>query len=740
MQNTIDISTFVNTVFEGLGEGEAPIMTRPASKGWHNHAATESLMRRIESRPDSWYVCIASAVAPQEGRYKRDRTNLVAAYAVLCDDVGTKAERSHVPYSYELESSEGNLQCVWLIDPYPLDTEAGRQYFEACVRAIGAAGLSDEGAGGAYRVMRVPGSVHRSGFSARITSWTPEVSYDLSDLMDQLGLEPEYKAAGAEAVYDGEVPDDVKDPVSEWLQATGRLGGYNGTWHVIQCPWAHNHSDGVTEAGYAPLGKGEYPLVRGFNCFHQHCTQYGIRDFLAWVQQNDGPVCEVSGVREFAKADIETHAAALDIDQRVELMALSVPHVMREMLPDCDWGEKGPLKAQMPTAANVQKVMEICGIRARSNVQVHDIECDFIDPQLNALAGEGAGREARQLARDRSMTAGIRGFVDDVINVVGMRREYSPICEWIDSVEWDGEQRFSPLVTSVKVEEGYEALWRVYLRRWLIQSVQAFHNWQGRPVAIEHVLGLIGPQGCGKTTWCGTLVPHEFFTRGAYLNIGKGASGDRDAIRLATATPIVELGELETTFSKSADGHQKNHLSKTEDSYRPSHGRSEVTYARTTSYVATANRKDILTDPSGSRRYWLVAVESCDIFHHVDMQQLWAEAKTWWKAGEQWHLSTEEEQLRKGMATFFEYVSPVEDLVASYLHGHEGGERPMNASMVLQAIEAPASNANSVAAKEALTRLLGESRTVRGLQRAWMIPTLPRQFAPNLEVVAGDQP
>lgn len=684
-------------------------------------AATPELITRIEAKPAAWYICLASAKAPQQ-RYKRGRTDLVAAYAVLCDDVGTKADRADVPYSYELESSEGNLQCVWLIDPWPLDTEENRKYYEACVRAIGSANLSDQGAGGAYRVMRVPGSLHKSGFVSRIVKWKPKVSYELPELMAKLGLEPDYKHTTV-TTYDGELPDDIDDPVAEWLTSTGRLGEVNGAWHTIPCPWGHNHSDDNIDAGYSPLGQGEYPLVRGFSCFHQHCAGRSIRDFLAWVVEQDGPSCDIAGVREFERQAIERHAQALDIDQRLELLEATAPYALAEMLPNVLLTAAGkPKPGQLPTATNVAKVAKVVGVRVRSNMMTHEIECDFEDDQLNALVGTGTGREARQLLRDRCMVLGIPK-VDEVINVIGERRRFSPVCEWIDSVEWDGHSRFDDLLDTITPAPDYENLTAVYLRRWLVQAMQAFHNWEGEPVAIEHVFTLIGPQGCGKTTWCASLVPEKWFMRGVYLDLGGGTVNDRDATRKATGSPIVELGELETTFSKSDAGHQKNFLSQTRDKYRPSYGHTEIEYPRTTAYVATANRADIQSDPSGSRRFWMVEVDKCDGFHSVDMQQMWAEVKTWWAAGEQWVLTGDEDQLRIVASPEFEYHSAAKGALDYYLARHEGNEVPMNVSQVLKLLDLPQQHGNGGDIKDMLIRLYGKPRTIKGLQRAWLIPT-----------------
>ncbi len=64
--------------------------------------------------------------------------------------------------------------------------------------------------------------------------------------------------------------------------------------------------------------------------------------------------------------------------------------------------------------------------------------------------------------------------------------------------------------------------------------------------------------------------------------------------------------------------------------------------ARRTVLGASVNEPDFLSDPSGNRRFWTVAVESFQFDHGVDMQQLWAEVLVLARAGEVWSLSASE--------------------------------------------------------------------------------------------------
>ena len=277
-------------------------------------------------------------------------------------------------------------------------------------------------------------------------------------------------------------------------------------------------------------------------------------------------------------------------------------------------------------------------------------------------------------------------------------------------------------------------LFQVYMYRWTIQCIQAWFNWQGEPQAIENVLILTGPQGTGKTRWLNSLVRDQDFARGVYLNFGTSASGDRDVVRQATSAPLAELGELETTFNRTAQGHLKNFLSRKEDSYRLPYGRSEVRYPRTTCFAGTVNTLDFLVDTTGSRRFWPVEVRSCNPEHGIDLQQLWAEVYAHWLSGEKWWLTEAEDTARRKDADQFHFDNPATEQVQQYLDTHtDRTVKGMTCSQIMDMLNIPGNNANKRSVTDFLTRMLGPRTRVDGLRNAWAVPT----GQPALELLKG---
>lgn len=219
----------------------------------------------------------------------RARANCREAWVFVLDDVGTKAVAPSVEPSYKIQTSVkdgvANYQWGYFLSPFDVSTPEGVAYYEACCRAAGLAGISDRGMRGVYRICRVPGSLHSSGFRAVVVDWEPDRAWELPVLMAELGLDVEAAMKGASRRVTRE--SKVADPVLEWLIGRGDVGQTLGDWVEIVCPNHAEHSDGSEVAGYSPLDHA--CEGRQFKCFHGHCDAWDTKTFLAWVEAEGGP-------------------------------------------------------------------------------------------------------------------------------------------------------------------------------------------------------------------------------------------------------------------------------------------------------------------------------------------------------------------------------------------------------------------------------------------------------------------
>lgn len=299
---------FLDTVFAEVEDREVVCVTKASPRGddtlfWNIADDHDAFTRwRSEDDPEAWYFCVSTVDGTKNDKgtaLRRRGVDFVRYHCLVLDDIGTKAEPPPVAPTWIMETSEGNFQYGYML--WPGDDRA---QYEAVVDACHARGWGDAGAGGALRVMRLPGSANlkpgREGFRSWLTMWLPDAVWTLDDLTQALGLERDEihrQAISVPASVGGVEAKANIDPMLDWLAAAGHVVADDGSDFVtIRCPWHERHTSGADTAGYSPLGRGtgEWVQRRGFKCLHEHCTGQSFRTFSEWAVGCGAP--KVSGV------------------------------------------------------------------------------------------------------------------------------------------------------------------------------------------------------------------------------------------------------------------------------------------------------------------------------------------------------------------------------------------------------------------------------------------------------------
>jgi len=272
-------SEFLSAVFDGREFDEHAVFS-PNFKG--KYVDNERGLRLLDSHDDGWLYCVSS-VRWHGGRVHSRLRDLRRAYVLPLDDIGTKSRAPSVEPSYILETSEGNYQYGYLLEPYDVSNDRGANYYDGCLRAMAEAGYNDQGCIGAHRMIKMPGAInHKNKFVTRVTKWSPELRYSLKKLMKQFGVKAQ--RVSRKSAAEGHVSDlrNVKDPLYDWLVERG-VKGHNDTFVYITCPWEFEHSSRgvVSGTGYSPLDYGVEG--RQFKCMHGHCAQRGMAELLQWA-------------------------------------------------------------------------------------------------------------------------------------------------------------------------------------------------------------------------------------------------------------------------------------------------------------------------------------------------------------------------------------------------------------------------------------------------------------------------
>jgi len=267
-----------------------------------------------------------------------------------------------------------------------------------------------------------------------------------------------------------------------------------------------------------------------------------------------------------------------------------------------------------------------------------------------------------------------------VAEMIAKRNGRNPVTDWLQSLEWDGTSRIGDFLTkSLNVAD--TPLAREYATRW-VTAVAARTLHPG--CKMDNVLVLVGGQGFYKSTVLETLVGGDLFSDTAIDLRSK------DAYQQVHQVAIYEFGEFRAL--RVSQAHVKQFLSSKTDRFRPPYKRTIEVHPRHTVFAATSNEMEILTDETGSRRYWPVLVPGKyrqGLVWLVDnREQLLAEAvhrfKLWFDLTEggskrllsrgeefQWWLDDDKEEERHLEADTFSEIDGRQDPVAIWAVGRE---------------------------------------------------------------------
>lgn len=245
---------------------------------------------------------------------------------------------------------------------------------------------------------------------------------------------------------------------------------------------------------------------------------------------------------------------------------------------------------------------------------------------------------------------------------------YNPVEEYLYEVgHWDGKDRIRALASLVPCDNPY---WQELFYRWFLSMVA---HWRG--VDKQHGNStsplLVGPQGFRKSTFCRIILPPE-------LRFGYTDSIDfkskQEAERYLGRFFLINIDEFDQ-INVSQQGFLKHLLQKPVANLRKPYGNTIREMRRYASFIGTSNQKDLLTDPSGSRRFICIEVTApIDTNVTINYRQLYAQAMEAIVKGERYWFDDADEAILRETNREFEQMSPVEQLFHCYFRSPEEGE------------------------------------------------------------------
>lgn len=229
------------------------------------------------------------------------------------------------------------------------------------------------------------------------------------------------------------------------------------------------------------------------------------------------------------------------------------------------------------------------------------------------------------------------------------------------SLEWDGKPRLDTLLVDYLGAQD-NAYVRAVTRKFFVAAVARILN---PGTQFDEILTLEGPQGCGKSQFIRRIAGDDWVNDSLQTFTGK------EAYEALQGSWFVEVAEL--AANRRADVNQSKHfISKQSDRFRKAYAELTGNYKRQCVFVGTTNQADFLRDMTGNRRWWIVSVDGSgpkDIWKDLaaERDQIFAEARHFFEAGEPIHLDKEITKLAEVVQEEYRYKSVREDQIAEFL-------------------------------------------------------------------------
>lgn len=230
-----------------------------------------------------------------------------------------------------------------------------------------------------------------------------------------------------------------------------------------------------------------------------------------------------------------------------------------------------------------------------------------------------------------------REDVEAAIMSAATERPFHPIRQYLYSVDWDGTRRLDSMARDYLGSD--DPLHARLVRCWMISAVARALD---PGCKVDTALMLQGEQGYFKS-WFFKILGGDWHADSP-IDIN-----NKDSFAQIHAAWIYEFAELENVVHGRAESRLKAWLTSTHDMYRAPYARVPVTRPRSCVICGTTNRKQFLTDDTGSRRFWIISVGKQidrEMLAHA-RDQLWAEAVAAYEAGEPWWLDRDADAQRE---------------------------------------------------------------------------------------------